>query len=194
MIYRVGRADEPSFGILAEKKVSDNAVDKDFADYIFKRYQKPITRYLIKHSCSREDAEDILQETYIRIVNSQGLEQLEDKAKGYIFKVAINIWRDKIRKDSTRENYRSFEKNQESIVEDINTRLNPDVQAQHNQDLNRIKGCLLEVSNRQRKVFLLRALKDLTFMEIARVLKVSTKTVQRDYFCTLALCKERLGK
>ena len=164
--------------------------DKSYADYIHQQHQTSIIRYLMKRNCSKEDAEDILQETYIRITNSKNLEQNQERAKAYVYKVAINLWRDRIRKNNTYEKYKKILLHD---PEDVVILPTPDQEVQVNQDLNAIKTCLISINDRCRKVFLLRIFEGLTFLEISKILAISTKTVQRDYLFALRICKEKIG-
>jgi RNA polymerase sigma factor (sigma-70 family) len=172
-----------------DDKDNKEVIHKKFADYLFQQHQESIIRYLMKCNCSKEDAEDILHETYIRLINANNLEQMENRAKSYIFTVAINIWRDKKRSEHTRRKYGIAQFGSPEVVASFP---GPESYAQFSQDLSVVKNCLLGVGARQRKVFLLRAIENLTFVEIARILSVSIKTTQRDYMSTIKLCKKKL--
>lgn len=168
-----------------------SVVHEKFVIRLFLEYREVIIGYLMKHQCSAEDAEDILQETYIRIIDRNNLEQQEVRAKNYIFTTAVNIWRDKLRRENVHKAY-TLEKFH--ACEPVATLPGPDKNAQWVQDLDIIKDCLMQVRSRHRNVFLLRIIEKLTFIEIAEMLHVSTKTVQRDYFSTLSLCKVKMGE
>jgi len=168
---------------------SKAAAHEKFVNHLFREYREVIAGYLMKHQCSAQDVEDILQETYIRIIRRNSLEQQEIRAKNYIFTTAVNIWRDKLRRENV---HKAYARERFHECERVTTIPGPESHAQWVQDLGIIKNCLMQVRARQRSVFLLRIIENLTFVEIAEMLHVSVKTIQRDYLSTLNLCKKEM--
>lgn len=66
---------------------------------VYKQYYNKVLKYLIS-LVGKSYADDIVQETFIKIHNS--LHQLKDESKlsSWIFKIALNSARDKMRKES----------------------------------------------------------------------------------------------
>ncbi|WP_233505288.1 RNA polymerase sigma factor [Sporosarcina sp. BI001-red] len=72
-------------------------MDSKFLLKLYKEQAKMIYFYLKKNGCSHEDAEDIVQESYMKyIAYSSGVPS--DKALSYIFTVALNEFRKKLKK------------------------------------------------------------------------------------------------
>ena len=64
---------------------------------VYQKQAKIIYYYLRKNGCSHEDAEDVVQESYMKfIVYSSGVPS--DKALSYIFTISINEFRKMLKK------------------------------------------------------------------------------------------------
>lgn len=161
-----------------------------FVDHLFRRYRGSLSRYLIQWRCTPEEAEEILQEAYTRILQAPKLEHLESKARGYLFQTATNLLRDRHRYDMARH------RDQHEAFDEATTET-PDQttegQVQLDQEINIIKAALLQLQPRCREVFLLYFVEHLKQKEIARIMGVSTKTVERDLTLALRYCKDQLG-
>ncbi|MGN7410908.1 RNA polymerase sigma factor [Sporosarcina sp. SAFN-010] len=72
-------------------------MDSQFLLELYNEQAKMIYFYLKKNGCSHEDAEDIVQESYMKyIAYSSGVPT--DKALSYIFTIALNEFRKKLKK------------------------------------------------------------------------------------------------
>ncbi len=151
------------------------------------KYRQPLLRYLTGLLSSPDDAEDIVQETYARLLQAKSLDPAESRVRGYIYKIATNLAYDRFRARRIRGTQVAFE---ESELPDGN--LEPDRIAYFGQGLEIIKQTLVEIRPRSRQVFLLRASDQLTYQEIAVRLGISTRTVEREMRHAIDLCQRRL--
>lgn len=72
-------------------------MDSQFLLEIYNKQAKMIYFYLKKNGCSHEDAEDIVQESYMKyIAYRSGVSS--DKALSYIFTIAMNEFKKKLKK------------------------------------------------------------------------------------------------
>ena len=156
-------------------------------DKLFERYRRPLLRYLKGLLSSPDDAEDIVQETYARLLQAQSLDSAENRIRGYIFKIATNLAHDRFREQRARRVQVTYE---ESEIPDGD--LEPDGIVDFGQGLETIKQTLMEIRPRSRQVFLLRASEQLTYQEIAARLGISTRTVEREMRHAIDLCQRRL--
>ena len=156
-------------------------------DKLFERYRRPLLRYLKGLLSSPDDAEDIVQETYARLLQAQSLDSAEHRIRGYIFKIATNLAHDRFREQRARGVQVTYE---ESELSD--SALEPDRIVDFGQGLETIKQTLMEIRPRSRQVFLLRASEQLSYQEIAARLGISTRTVEREMRHAIDLCQRRL--
>jgi RNA polymerase sigma factor (sigma-70 family) len=69
-----------------------------FVRELFERHRHALLRYLKGLLTNRADAEDVLQETYARLLDVTDLDQAGGRARAYLFKVATNLARDRFRR------------------------------------------------------------------------------------------------
>ena len=154
---------------------------------LFERYRHPLSRYLMGLLSSPDDAEDVVQETYARLLEAQSLDGTESRIRGYIFKIATNLAYDRFRARQRRGTRVSYEEGQLT-----DGSLGPDLIVGFGQGLEIIKQTLLELRPRSRQVFLLRVSEHLTYDDIAERLGISTRTVEREMRHAIDLCQRRL--
>lgn len=162
---------------------------REFVDYLFEKYRSSLLRYLTTLLSNAADAEDILQETYIRIIGSGTVDCLEVRARSYLYTIATNLVRDRVRHEKVRNRAERL------ALEDLQAlRENPRPEQTllWNESLSIVKRCLDELSPRCRQVFLMSLVENLSYREIAQVLDVSTKTVERDMQMAMQFCQARL--
>lgn len=161
----------------------------EFIDHLFRRYSDSLNNYLNKLTGSPEEAEEVIQETYLRLIQTDRLDRLEARARSYLFAIATNLVRDRRRYDHARSRDRHVSIDDAELACDL-----PMLEqvADWDKALNILRRCLLELQPRCQRVFLLHCLEGLTYAEIAVVLKVSRKTVERDFGVALELCQLRL--
>lgn len=73
-------------------------IEVAFAKELFERYQLSVYRYLTRLLHSRDDAQEVLQETYLRILRQPTLEHVRINARAYLFQTATNLARDLFRR------------------------------------------------------------------------------------------------
>lgn len=124
----------------------------------------------------QQDADVIIQETYIRLLRQSSLDHLEDNARAYIFTIATNLVR-----DSLRRHLRRFGDAHESLNEEelVSAEQSPPHNAQWQQSLDRLQLALRELKPITRQVFLLSRFEEMTYPEIAEALSISSRTVER---------------
>ncbi|MDX1563430.1 MAG: RNA polymerase sigma factor, partial [Gammaproteobacteria bacterium] len=134
-----------------------------------------------------DDAEEIVQETYTRLLEVPKLDSLESRVRGYAFKIATNLAYDRFRSRQVQGKRVELED-----AELSNAELDPGHIVGMTQCLEAIKQTLLELEPRARQVYLLRTAERLTYPQIAERLGISTRTVEREIRSVIDLCQQRL--
>ncbi len=167
---------------------SESASDRSqFIEQLFQRYKPRLLGYVTNLLRSEADAQDIVQETYIRLLEAKHLDRLESRVRGYMFKIATNLVRDHARRQRVRGEQVPYESYDLTSDEP-----QPDRVADWNQGLLIVKQALLDLTPRCRQVFLLHVAEHLSYREIAQRLDISKKTVERDIRLAVELCQSRL--
>lgn len=159
----------------------------EFVTSLFERCRRALLRYLVDLLSRREDAEDIMQETYIRLMNARTLERSDARARAFLFKIATNLAYDRFRERRVRG------AQSEAVLGDLASDApSPERIVAFEQGVEIVKRTLLELAPRCRQVFLLRTSEGLPYEEIAERLNVSKRTVEREMQTALEICQERL--
>jgi RNA polymerase sigma-70 factor (ECF subfamily) len=77
-------------------------VEARFARELFERHQFQLYRYLKGLLHSQDEAKEILQETYLRLLRQPSFEHIRENARAYLYKTATNLARDFFRQRAAR--------------------------------------------------------------------------------------------
>ena len=155
---------------------------------VFVRFQRSLLRYLRDLLSRREDAEDVAQETYLRLVRSAGIERSEMRIRALMFRAATNLAYDRFRQRQARGRHDDGEL---SLLPDEKPAAERVVALE--QAVAIVERTLLGLPARCRQVFLLRASHECSYEEIAERLGVSKRTVEREMQAALEACQRALG-
>jgi RNA polymerase sigma-70 factor (ECF subfamily) len=142
-------------------------------------YQKKV--YLLAYSYfkNREDAMEILQETFLRFYQKVDMFQEGRNFQSWLLQIAKNLCIDYDRKHYKRR------REMESLktVEELDLAAENEGREERSSDLKKIFGrCLEQLAERQRMIFTMRHYNGLKYQEIARILGISIGTVKSLHF------------
>jgi len=170
--------------------------DAGLIDQLIQRYQHRLLRYLLYLTSNREQAEDLFQEVWMRVMLRGA--QFNGKARfdTWLFTVARNLVIDLRRKRTMSSLDEMFEASGEDervggieIAADGPT---PFDQCASGEDRNRLAAALLQVEPLHREVLVLRFHEDLSLEEIANVTRAPLSTVKSRLYRGLASMKPKL--
>ena len=141
-------------------------------------------------------AEDLLQETYLRVTRALS-ERTVEHLEPFVFQTARNLALDHLR--SRRIQSRTvLEDVPTEVIESVPSSLStPYAAHQAAQLLERLSVSLSQLSARQQRIFILSRLHGCSYQEIAEELDVSLSTVQKELKLIMAICvgvAERLNR
>lgn len=169
-------------------------------EILIERYQKPVFNFALRLIGDKPNAEDITQETLIKVIKS--LPSYKPKNfRSYVYRIASNTAYDKMREQKTAISFDNEFNGEEEDLPGLKEII-PDVSApQPEQSLIRsetedlISRMLSRLPYEQRRVFILREFSDLSFKEIAETCGCSLNTVlSRMHYCVKKLKKLLEGK
>lgn len=140
-------------------------------------YQKPIYYYIRRLVVLHEDAEDVLQEVFVRVYN--GLDQFrgDSSLNTWIYKIATN---ESLRLLNSRKNEDAV--SSEELQEELIDRLKAsDYIDYENEMVVKFQEAILSLPEKQRLIFNLRYYDELEYEEIARVLDSKVETLKVNY-------------
>jgi len=158
--------------------------------HIYERYCKKLYWFVLKFIKQKEEAEEIVQEVFVRIWESRFKIDTYSSFESFLFTVAYNATISMLRKKASEIKYVEHLKSLQHLNEA------PDlIDEIHFNELNgRVKSLLNELTPRQKEVFLLSREEGLSHDEIATKLNISVNTVKKHVANTLAYLKSRLDK
>jgi RNA polymerase sigma factor (sigma-70 family) len=163
--------------------------DTRFATGVFLRYQHSLLRYLRDLLVRREDAEDVAQETFLRLVRAEGLEPSEARVRAFMFKVATNLAYDRFRQR------RAHGRQDDTELVALPDEAPPAERVVAlEQGVAIVERTLLRLPVRCRQVFLLRVSHEWSYEAIAAHLGVGKRTVEREMQQALQACAQNLEK
>lgn len=161
----------------------------DFVAILFERHSATLLWYLMRLTPSREDAEEVMQEAYLRLLNSPSLETDETRARSYLFRTARNLAFDLFRRRKVRCEHLHVDIDTLEMGSDEPC---PDEWADWDSSLRVFRGALGDLLPRPREAFLLHCNERMTYQRIADRLGVSKKTIERDISEVQRYCRSRL--
>ena len=153
-----------------------NWVDK--LTEVVDKYGNMVYRLAISYLKNTHDAQDIVQEVFIKYYNNEGKIQSEEHLKSWLLRVTINLCKDKLR----------FYKQHPYInIETIKTTYPEDSID------NQILAILLELPSKYKEVLLLYYVEGYKCFEISKILKITESTVKKRLERGRKLLKKKLG-
>jgi len=143
-------------------------------ELLYKKYEKPLFSYIFRMTNNRENAEEVFQKTWIKVIEKMKSYKEKGKFSSWLFSIGHNCTIDLLRKETRiKEDYiisddsftiKEKDKNPEQIlVSDENREL--------------LKTAINKLPQEQKDVVLLRIYGDMSFKEISKVLNTPLNTV-----------------
>lgn len=185
-----------------DKKVSLNDLDQcedemllafyiegnqDAFDVLVMRYQSKLFAYLYRVTGNYEIAEDLVQETFIRVVDNIWKFDLDRTFSSWIYTIATNLARNEMRKKKRKvQEYTS-----DHIFSAISIK-QPIDDAVYKETEEKFHKCLKDMNMRQRMVFVLRFHEKLSYEEIGNILGCKANTARTRMFYALEKLRDVL--
>lgn len=152
--------------------------DPDLLDRLIEQYQHRLLRYLVYLAGNRKLAEDLFQETWIRVLERGHQYDGQHEFSTWLYAVARNLTIDYLRKKSSVSLDGLMEHEDRAPLEPADTRpMAWEVVAQHEQ-AERIRAALIGVPAEYREAIVLRFQEGLALEEIATVTGAKLGTVK----------------
>jgi RNA polymerase sigma-70 factor (ECF subfamily) len=167
--------------------------DPDLLDHLIEQYQHRLLRYLVYLVGNRELAEDLFQETWIRVLERGSQYDGKHEFSTWLYAVARNLTIDYLRRKRAVSLDGLMEERDEGWVpEPADTRPLALEALQQNELAERISAALGSIPAAYRETVVLRFREDLALEEIATVTGVKLGTVKSRLYRGLSLLMSRL--
>ena len=172
--------------------------DAGLLDELIVRYQHRLLRYLLYLSGNREQAEDLFQEVWMRVLVRGSQFNGQARFETWLFTIARNLLIDQRRKRTMSSLDELFEgggdDDRPMAFEITDGEPTPFDHFANLEDRERIAGALLELDTLHREVLILRFHEELSLEEIAKVTRAPLSTVKSRLYRGMAMMKPKLDR
>ncbi len=165
------------------------AGDKEAFEALFKKFSKRIYYFSISYLKNENDAEEIVQELFIRIWNKRANLDQAKNIKAYLFKIAVNIIYDYIRHKNIEDAFKEYAK----VNFDISSNETWHQVAFDDMKIKMDKLVSM-MPQQRRKIFLMSREDGLSNEEIAHKIGVSKRTVENHLYRAISFLKEHFAE
>jgi len=179
-------------GLDSDTELMEKVAKEDTAAFgeIMRRYQSPLFNFIYRTLSDYGEAEDLTQETFLRIYNSAKRYKPSAKFTTYLFKIARNLCLNKLRK-SHRFNIFSLEEKDAGIqAPDGNS---PEAIYEKKETAALIGRALATLPENQRMAVILQRFHNLSYKEISKVMGCSVSAVESLLFRAKQNLKTKLS-
>jgi RNA polymerase sigma-70 factor (ECF subfamily) len=157
-------------------------------DNIYKKYNQKLFRFAYYILKSREDAENIVQEVFVKVWENRDKIKLHSSFSSYIFTITHNATIDLIR-EKLKDN--KFKDHLLSLQEPFENPVQADMEFAETQ--NQAQEAIAKLTERQRQIYLMHREEGFTYHEIADKLSISVKTVENHMVAALKILRGHLN-
>ena len=162
-----------------------NICSQSIFEKIYKENIEILRNYLYYKYGDLSEAEDVAQNAFIKLwENCANI--APEKAKSFLYVTANNMSLNVIKHEKIVLKYRTYSK------KDI-TYENPEYQMMSDEFQKKIDRALNELSEKQREVFLMNRIDRLKYKEIADILGISIKAVEKRMHLALQQLRKKIG-
>jgi len=176
---------------IAELLARCQAGDKTAWDQLVDLYWQRLFGYALRATGNAELAQDLVQETFLRIVQRLGKYDDQGKFEAWLFRILVNLVRDHGRSLSRHPTQSTVIDSDGQRIEMTDEMAGKDPRPyepiDQREDVDRLQMALRKLSEGDRQILLLRHFADMPFKDIARTLNCPIGTV-------LARAHRALGK
>ncbi|MFO8058844.1 MAG: sigma-70 family RNA polymerase sigma factor [bacterium] len=147
------------------------AGDRGSFEELLERYRKPLFTVVMRMVRDRQEAEDIFQDTFIRVVKHRDSFDSDRSFSTWVFSIATNLAKDRLRRRKRDPVSMEADPPEYAGGED------PETRTMKNEMKKALEGALESLSPEQKEVFLLREYGGLSFKEIASMKETNLNTV-----------------
>ena len=166
---------------------------------IFDFYYRPVQGFFRRKTFSPEEADDLTQETFLRVYNKIGQFRGDAPFEAWLWQIAANLYRKSIARQYTHKRAGEIvsiddeETGADVFLQDKNrsTPLDEVLQTEQRREL---QTAIEDLPEQMRKCIKLRVFQDLSYREIAVVMRLSPQTVKTHLFLARRHLRERLGE
>ena len=153
-------------------------------EVLLTRHRKPVYNFVLRYVGDKETAEDLLQETFMRVIKGADAYKRQAKFTTWLYTIARNLCVDQTRRRKHRKHASldapmAADDDSGTLLDVIPSKeMGSDRKSVNKELYARMQGAIGALSEEQREVFLMREFLDMPFKQIAEVVGVPENTVK----------------
>ncbi len=167
-----------------EKQLHDNICEEHLFSSIFNKHSKDLHNYLYYKFGELLNPKDKVQEAFIKLWENCS-KISPDKAKSFLFTTGNNLMLNEV------AHQKVVLKHQQTKPKSY-TNENPEFLMQENQYMEKLQRALSNLTEAQRVAFLMNRVEGKRFKEIAEILDISTKAVEKRIYGALEKLRQEI--
>jgi RNA polymerase sigma-70 factor (ECF subfamily) len=167
------------------KRVPKPSSEPSVAGSAYEQYHAELHRFLMRRLHSSQQAQDLAQEAYLRLLRVERAE-LVRQPRAYLYRIAVNLVTE-FRLRSRRDPITYDSETLEELAEKAGTE--PLDEGERAADAQQIEALLEQLPPLYRAIFVLRKRDGLSYPEIAQQLEISVHTVKKYLARAVAKCR-----
>lgn len=186
----VSREDDRTTWSDEARLVSLARTDETAFSELYQGYLRRVFRYLLTYTESTDDAADLTQHVFLRVL--EALDTYEDRGVpfgAWLFRIARNVATDTYRRRRKTLPWGHIPAAWQPFSSD-----DPEATAIHHESLNRLRLLVAQLDPEKQDLLYLRFAGELTAAEIGAVVGKKPATVQKQLQRTIQFLKERYGE
>lgn len=159
--------------------------DRTAFDVLVRHCAKDIYNLCFRLCGNKASAEDIAQDAFISAYKNMNKFQQKSPFAGWVYRIAINTWKNRVRYEKRRFFFKHDSLDEAMETEDGQMQKQlpddkpaPDSGVEKNQKSERIQKALAELGPESKEMIVLRDMEELSYEEIAGVLRLPLGTVK----------------
>jgi len=148
--------------------------DETALQMLVERWERPVFAFLVRMLGSREEAEDLCQDTFMRMIKAADRYRPDGKFQSWLFRIAGNLARSRLRR---RKILRWLPLGGEHH-ETPDPGPDPLADLERGQAREQVRAAVSRLPERQREALILKQYHDLSYQEIADAMVTSVGSVQ----------------
>jgi len=166
-------------------KNNRNICDSKTFEFIYTTYAKDIRRFLFYKMQDVDAAEDVLQDAFVKLWDNCSKVDY-DKVKSYVYSIANNMFLNIKKHEKVIHKYNDQHKKHD-------TNESPEFVMIEKEFMEKLEKTIATLPEKQREVFLLNRIEKKKYKEIAELLNISIKAVEKRMHLALIVMRKEIG-
>ncbi|MFC1492440.1 RNA polymerase sigma factor [candidate division KSB1 bacterium] len=158
--------------------------DTEAFDLLFKKYAKPLTHFIYNIIYDRDRAEDIFQDTFLKVYENSGKFNDKFKFSTWIYRIALNLSINELKRIKRQSRFwfnpakDLYDKPETDFLDSFSDHSDPEEILEKKETEEQIKFAIERLPGTKKVAFILKFYQHLSYEEIANIMDCSVGTVK----------------